>query len=89
MTDRPQFDVLANLRPAPERQPSEAEALRAEVAVLKEMVKSAFLLIDTVDGCQWRSQSNLWQGLAKSWCAKFQQADAGIWSHEAKSKVSP
>lgn len=69
VADRPQFDVLAKLRPSPERQPSEAEALRA-------MVERAFLLIDTVDGCDWKGQSTAWREAAKRWC-------------EAAKKVSP
>lgn len=76
VTDRPKFDVLANMRQAPERQPSEAEVLRAEVAGLKELVSGAFLLIDTVDGGDWKGQSSFWKETAKRWCA-------------ATTKVSP
>jgi hypothetical protein len=69
VTDRPQFDVvrhapavLANMRPAPDRQPSEVEALRV-------MVEDALLLIDTVDGCDWKGQSERWKETARRWCA--------------------
>lgn len=31
VTDRTQFDILANMRPAPERHPSEAERLQEEL----------------------------------------------------------
>ena len=39
MTDRPQFDVLANMRPAPERKPSEAEKMREELAEIAKVVQ--------------------------------------------------
>lgn len=71
VTDRPQFDVLANMRPAPERQPSEAEALRA-------IVEDALLLIDTVDGCDWKGQSERWKETARRWCAAVKKVSLGF-----------
>lgn len=52
VTDRPQFDVLANMRPAPERQPSEAERLRREIAALDKRAASLCAQVD------WLSQRN-------------------------------
>lgn len=39
MTDRPQFDVLASMRPAPERRPSEVEKMREELAEIAKAVQ--------------------------------------------------
>lgn len=46
VTDRPQFDVLANMRPAPERKPSEAERFRADVAWLWDQLDLAASLLE-------------------------------------------
>lgn len=56
VTDRPQFDILASMRPAPERRPSEAErladTLRREIAALDKRIASLCLQVD------WLSQRN-------------------------------